>query len=244
MTSASLISPLAFIGPGVEIGERVVIGPGAVILGPATIEDDVWIGPGAQIGAPPEMSNQRQNTAWIGDLTHSGVRVGAGAVIRENVVIHQGSYRETTIGGGSWILARAYVAHDVLIGKGATVSAGASIGGHCVIGARANLGMNASVHQHRFIGAGAMVGMGTPVSHDVPPHAKAFGNPARVHGVNIVGLRRTGVSDDSIAILVAAYAASDFDATALPPVGELGNDLAQWRAREDRRPMKTNSLKG
>ena len=135
------ISPLAFIGPGVELGADVTIGPGAVILGPCVVEDGAWIGAGAQIGAPPEMTDQAQNAAWAGDLAHAGVRIGSRAVIREGAVVHQGSYRETTVGAGAWILNRAYVAHDVLVGEAATVSAGVSIGGHCVISSASAAGI-------------------------------------------------------------------------------------------------------
>lgn len=233
------ISPHAFVGPGVELGERVAIGPGAVLLGPCVVEDDAWIGPGAQIGAPPEMTDHVQNPAWAGELEHAGVLIRRGAVIREGAVIHQGSYRATTVGIGSWVLNRVYLAHDVLLGDDATVSAGVSIGGHCVIGDRVNLGMNASVHQRTFIGAGCMVGMGTPVARDLPPYVKVFGSPARIHGLNAIGMQRHGIDDTQIQVLRAAYEAEDL---LLERVGghEWGDPLsvavAQWQARENRRP--------
>lgn len=243
----SRISSRAFIGPEVTLGENVAIGPGAVILGPCVIEDDVWIGPGAQIGAPPEMSDREQNAAWAGELLHAGVRICSGAVIRENAVIHQGSYRTTTIGPGTWVLSRAYIAHDVLVGAEATLSAGVSVGGHCVIGDRANIGMNVSVHQRRFIGAGTMIGMGTPIARDVPPYTKAFGSPARVRGINTVGLSRSGVSEREITELVTAYSAGDFELAGLN-LSVFGTDLAarlsQWITREDRAPMTAELSEG
>lgn len=233
------ISHHAFIGQGVELGQRVSIGPGAVLLGPCVIEDDVYIGAGAQLGAPPEMSDHAQNAAWIGDLQHSGVRIERGAVIREGVVVHQGSYRATTVGAGAWVLNRAYLAHDVLLGEASTVSAGVSIGGHCVIGARVNIGMNASVHQRTFIGAGCMVGMGSPVARDLPPHVKAYGSPLRIHGVNSVGMSRQGIEQDQIAALLLAYGAGDLlldHPDSGPWIGLLAEDIAQWRERESRQP--------
>ncbi|MBL3699732.1 DapH/DapD/GlmU-related protein [Leucobacter luti] len=229
------ISPQAFIGDGVSLGANVSVGPGAVILGPCVIEDDAWIGPGAQIGAPPEMSSLRQNTAWTGDLDHAGVRIGAGAVIRESAVIHQGTYRETTVGPRSWVLTRAYLAHDVLLGADATVSAGVSVGGHCVIGDRVNIGMNAVVHQRRIVGAGAMVGMGTPVTRDVPPFAKVYGTPPRLTGVNAVGLERAGFSPTVALALLEHYAAGEMfvEDTEIPSeLRPLGDIISEWRAHE------------
>ena len=232
------MSPMAFIGEGVQLGKNVSVGPGAVILGPCVIEDEAWIGPGAQIGAPPEMTDHVQNTAWSGDLAHAGVHIGKGAVIREAAVIHQGSYRATTVGAGSWVLSRAYLAHDVLLGENATVSAGVSVGGHCVIGDRVNIGMNASVHQRTFIGAGCMVGMGAPVARDLPPYVKAFGSPVRLHGVNTIGMQRQGIETEQIEALQAAYVAGDLllEQTDFEWQGLLAADITQWRERENRRP--------
>lgn len=234
------ISPQAFIGEGVTLGEGVTVGPGAVILGPCVIEDNVWIGPGAQIGAPPEMSSLPQNAAWTGELLHAGVRLCAGAVIRECAVIHQGTYRETTVGARSWVLNRAYLAHDVLLGEDSTVSAGVSIGGHCVIGDRVNIGMNAVVHQRRVIAPGAMIGMGTPVTRDVPPFAKVYGTPPRLTGVNAVGIERAGYVGAVAETLLAHYSRGDFLtnsaelAESLTPVASI---VSWWRTHDGLRPV-------
>ncbi|MBS3182069.1 DapH/DapD/GlmU-related protein [Leucobacter manosquensis] len=226
------ISSHAFIGEGVELGAGVSVGPGAVILGPTVIEDGVWIGAGALIGSPPEMSNLRQNPAWTGELAHAGVRICSGAVIREGAVIHQGSYRATTVGARSWVLNRAYLAHDVLLGADSTVSAGVSVGGHCAIGDRVNIGMNAVVHQRRIIADGAMIGMGTPVTRDVPPFSKVYGTPPRITGINAVGLERAGFSADVLDALLLAYRGNDqLVSGAIPEALEpLAAPVAWWRS--------------
>ncbi|NYE21030.1 acyl-ACP--UDP-N- acetylglucosamine O-acyltransferase [Microbacterium immunditiarum] len=197
MTS-NRIHPSAVISDAVELGAGVTVGPNAVILGPAEIADRVWIGPGVVIGTPPEIADRVQNAAWTGEVMHTGVRIGEGTVIRELTTIHQGSHRTTTIGSNCWILNSSYVAHDCLIGDGVTISAGTRLGGHVIVGDIANLGMSVVVHQHRVIGAGAMVGMGTPITRDVPPFTKAYGNPPRLHGVNEYALRRLSYDDETI----------------------------------------------
>lgn len=234
------ISPLAFISEGVTLGSEVTVGPGAVILGPCVIEDGVWIGPGAQIGAPPEMSNLPQNAAWTGDFRHAGVRICREAVIREQAVIHQGSYRETTVGAGSWILNRAYLAHDVIVGEKATVSAGVSVGGHCVIGDRVNIGMNAVIHQRRVIAEGAMIGMGTPVTRDVPPFGKVYGTPPRLVGVNAVGAERAGHSSTAVTELALRYAQGDLllsDEVLPEAFRSLATAFTNWRSVENAKPV-------
>lgn len=243
--ASSLISPLAFIGQGVQLGERVAVGPGAVLLGPCVIEDDVFIGAGAQIGSPPEMTDQVQNAAWTGDVHHAGVRVGQGAVIREGAVIHQGSYRATTVGARSWVLNRAYLAHDVLLGEGSTVSAGVSIGGHCVIGDNVNIGMNASIHQRVFISDGCMVGMGTPLARDLPPFVKAYGSPARIFGLNTVGLQRRGTGSSEIIALGALYKEGDMllDGEVGAWSEPLAASISRWQERGgERRLARTRSV--
>lgn len=229
------IHPSALIGDGVVLGDGVTVGPNVVILGPCFIEDRVWIGAGATVGAPPEISAARHNSAWDGDLDHMGVRIGRGTVIRELAVIHQGSHRETVVGADSWILNRAYVAHDVLIGREVTLSAGVSIGGHCQIGDRVNIGMNAAVHQQRIVGAGSMIGMGTPLTKDVPPFAKVYGAPPRLRGVNTVGMSRSGVGETTIAALTSSYRQGDLSPEVRPSLEDIRAELEWWLEREPAR---------
>ncbi len=234
---ASQVHETAFIGPGVDLADDVTVGPFASITGPCVIGQGTWIGPGVRIGGPPEISSLRQNSAWTGDLDHRGVEIGREVVIRENTVIHQGSWRPTTVGDRVWLLNSVYLAHDVVIGDDATVSAGVSIGGHSEIGARANLGMNAAVHQGRKIGAGAMVGMSTPVSRDVPPFTKVYGAPPRLAAINVVGLSRLGAPDDVADALLAHYA-TGAPAPDVADVPLLAASLAWWSALEDARPVR------
>jgi len=242
--TTNTIHPSAVIGEGVELGDDVRVGPFAVLLGPLVIGDRVWIGGGAQLGGPPEISSLRQNTAWTGDLDHAGVRIGDDAVIRENVVIHQGSRRTTTVGARSWILNTAYLAHDVVVGDDVTVSAGVTVGGHARIGDRANIGMNAAVHQGRVIGPVAMVGMATPVSRDVPPFAKAYGTPPRVRGVNAVGLSRMGHPPEVANALEEAFRTGAEDLVAAPGLAAIATQLEWWAHAGPSAPMSVDLGQG
>lgn len=230
MAARPNIHPSAIIGDGVQLGSDVTVGPFAVILGPTVIGDRVWIGPGAVIGTPPEVSSLTQNAAWAGDLEHQGVQIGDDTVIRELATIHQGSLRTTRVGARSWILNSCYIAHDCLIGDDVTLSAGTRLGGHVQVGDLANLGMNSVVHQRRVIGAGAMVGMGTPISRDVPPFVKAYGNPPRVRGVNAFVLKRLGVDEARIDALSAAILEGDVRGLLDGPAGEAVRAWADLRS--------------
>lgn len=243
MNQPSRVHPSAFIGEGVELGEDVSIGPNAVLLGPCVVGDGVWIGSGASVGAPPEITDAPQNLAWDGELDHAGVVIESGAVIREQVVIHQGTHRPTTVGTGAWLLNRVYLAHDVVVGAGATVSAGVSIGGHCTLGRGVNLGMNASVHQRRVIGAGAMIGMGTPLTRDVPPFGKAYGSPAKLRGVNSIGMLRQGYDEADVAALVSAYQSGDIMLESLDGVSPMLSEAVRaWREASPAKPFAELSV--
>lgn len=229
----SKISQRAFIGENVNLGSGVSVGPGAVILGPCKIEDDVFIGAGAQIGAPPEMADKFQNTSWSGEICHAGVEILKGAVVRENAVIHQGTYRPTTVGQRSWILNSVYIAHDVILGNDTTISAGVSIGGHSEIGRFVNIGMNASIHQRVTISDGCMVGMLTPVSKDLPPFAKVYGSPARIRDINLLAMQKLGIPENDIRALLTAYQNNDIELfkSIHPSSVLLKSCLTLWRAR-------------
>lgn len=194
----SQISDSAYIGPGVQLGRNVRVGPGAIVLGPTIIGDNVFIGAGSVLGGPPELVSESQNASWAGEIEHAGVSIGSQAVIREVVIIHQGTHRQTVVGERSWILSNAYVAHDALIHSHVTVSAGVSIGGHSEVHAGANIGMNAAVHQRRIVGAGSMIGMNCPVTADVPPFVKAFGSPLRIQDLNSIALEKAGLNHNQI----------------------------------------------
>ena len=125
---------------------------------------------------------------------------------------------------------KVYVGHDGDIGDGVTMASSVTLGGHVSVGDKANLGLGAIVHQRRVIGPGVMLGMGAVVTRDVPPFAKAFGNPVRVQGVNTVGMTRQGLDLADAESLAEHYRAEGSLASWAPPEA-LRPALEWWSAR-------------
>jgi UDP-N-acetylglucosamine acyltransferase len=221
----------AVIGPGVDLGEDNVIGPYAVITGPCRIGDRNWIGAHAVLGAPPEVRGRDQGVPWGGEPVSLGVEIADDNTLREFTTVHGGTWRVTRIGSRCFVMNKVYVAHDSVIGDDVTLAANATLAGHVEVGSWANVGLSSAVHQYRVVGPGAMVGMGAVVTRDVPPFAKVVGSPARVRGVNDVGMRRRGFSADDIGVLAEHYGPD-------APAGErwvaptaLQSAWEWWRAR-------------
>jgi len=190
------------VDPSVILGDGNVIGPYAVIMGAVRIGDGNWIGPHVTIGTPPQFSTEKFE---LNGEKHGGIRIGNRVVIRENTNVHQPSRYQTAIEDDAYVMSGVNVNHDVRIGEGAIVSSNCAIAGFSDVGERANLGLGCVVHQFSTIGAYAMIGMGTVVSKDVPPFAKAAGNPVRFFGLNDVGMQRNGFSSEQIASVRAYF---------------------------------------
>lgn len=195
---ANRIHPSAVLGDGVELGDGNVIGPFSVLLGPCRIGDDNWIGPHVTIGTPAEHRDGPHPAAWDGEQAGEGVHIGSRNRIREYVSIHQGTRNVTRIGDDCYLLARSHAGHDVRLDDDVTLACSVQLGGHTRVWSHATLGMGALVHQFGVIGPGAMIGMGAAVRGEVPAFTVSVGNPARVTGMNAVGLRKLGCTEDAI----------------------------------------------
>jgi UDP-N-acetylglucosamine acyltransferase len=139
--------------------------------------------------------------------TRSGVRVGAGTVIREYVTVNRATTPEawTEIGADCLLMATCHVAHDCRLGDGVIVINYAGITGHCEIGDRATIGGYAGIVPFTRVGTFAYIGGCAKINQDVPPFMVADGNLATVRGVNVVGLRRAGVGPVERRALRDAY---------------------------------------
>jgi UDP-N-acetylglucosamine acyltransferase len=179
----SVIGPEVTLEAGVEIGHHVVL-EGRVTLGAR-----VKVGHGSVLGGPP------QDLKWK-DGTPSGVRVGAGTVIREHVTVHRSTRADgwTEIGRECLVMALSHVAHDCRLGDGVIVINYAGITGHCEIGDRATIGGLAGMVPFTRVGAYAYVGGMAKLTADVPPYVLVEGQPATARAINVIGLRRAGMS--------------------------------------------------
>lgn len=188
------IHPTAIIGDQVKMGTDNSVGPYVVISGKVEIGNGNWIGPHTSIGGPAEIRGSDLPDSWESGIHQGSVLIGSNNVIREGCIVHSGFFTGTRIGNHCYIMNQTYIAHDCNIGDQVTLSSQVALGGHVTIHDGANLGMSSVVHQRRFIGSGCMVGMGAVITRDVKPFSKSYGNPSRIHGVNIVGLEKFGFS--------------------------------------------------
>lgn len=182
------VGPYSIIGENVEIGDGTFIGPHVVIEGRTRIGKNNEIYHGATIGEDP------QDLKYDGEKTY--LFIGDNNIIRENVTIHRGTEEgggETRIGSDNFIMAYCHVAHDCQLGNNIVMSNAANLAGHVTVEDNAVIAGLTGVHQFVRIGKVAMVGAHSKVVKDVPPYILVDGHPARVNGINVIGLRRNGM---------------------------------------------------
>jgi UDP-N-acetylglucosamine acyltransferase len=194
------IGPYAIIGENVAIGAGTTVGPHAVIEGITEIGRDNRIFQFASIGAAP------QDLKYQGEETR--LRIGDRNTIREFVTIHRGTDSgggETVIGHEGLFMAYSHVAHDSRVGNRVILANGATLAGHVQVDDFAILGGLSAAHQFTRIGCHAMISGGTMVAQDIPPYSIAQGDRARTIGINLIGLKRRGFSENAIQNIKHAY---------------------------------------
>jgi UDP-N-acetylglucosamine acyltransferase len=202
--------PTAIISKKAEIGENVKVGPFSIIEDDAIIGDNcqidsgvvvysgvrlgknIKISHGAAIGGPP------QDLKYAGEKTE--LHIGDNTVIREFAALNRGTvaHGKSEIGKNCLIMAYAHVAHDCLVGDNAILVNSVQMGGHVEIGDWAILGGCSLIHQFCHVGEHAMVGAGFKVAQDILPYSLNAGYPLRCMGLNLIGLRRRGFSNETI----------------------------------------------
>lgn len=192
IASNAVIEPFSTIHKNVEIGEGTWIGSNVTIMEGARIGKNCKIYPGAVISAPPQDLKYKgeETTAVIGD----------NSVIRECVTVNRGTTDKykTEVGKNCLIMAYVHIAHDCFIGNNCILSNAVQLGGHVIIDDYAIVGGTSAVHQFVKIGTHVMVSGGSLIRKDVPPFTKAAREPLSYCGINSVGLRRRGFTNDKI----------------------------------------------
>lgn len=184
------IGPFSIIGANVKIDSGTKIGTNVIIDGWTTIGKDCRIFSNANIGGEP------QDFAYKGE--RSFCEIGDRNIIREFVTIHRGTKIEskTVIGNDNYFMIGSHIGHNCKIGNKVVLVNFVSLGGYVEIDDGAFISAVCQVHQFVRIGKLAMIGALSKVTKDVPPYMLTAEHTAQVYGINVVGLRRAGFSQD------------------------------------------------
>ena len=195
-----VIGPYSTVGAGVVIQSGTKLASHVVIEGPIEIGENNTIFPFAYLGATPQDLRYKQEP--------TSAKIGSSNVIREYVTVHRGSpsgVGVTEVGSQNYIMAYAHIAHDCKVGNHIIMANAATLAGHVQVHDRAVIGGLVAIHQHTRIGAYAMLGGFSGFGQDIPPYTMASGARANLYGLNSIGLKRNGFSDETIAVLKKAY---------------------------------------
>jgi UDP-N-acetylglucosamine acyltransferase len=210
------IHPTAVIDPQAEVADDVQIGPLAVIEGPVVVGPGCQIKGGAYLIGPLKLgpANVVHSRAVLGDAPQhlkykgepTGLEIGEGNIFRENVTIHRAAIpgSVTRIGNHNFFMACSHIGHDCIVGNNCVLANGAVVGGHAELENNVTLSGNSAVHQFCRVGRLAMLSGVSATSMDMPPFL-TYQRINTVCGVNVVGMRRAGISPNAIEAIRHAF---------------------------------------
>lgn len=215
--SKTQIHPTAVVDPKAEIGPGTVIGPYCIVAADVVLGADCWLqhhvtlcGPmtgGARnkFFAYSSIGQQTQDLKYGGEPTY--LEIGDENSFREFVTVNRSTRNtgKTTIGSRGNFLAYSHVGHDCVVGDSVIFSNNGTLAGHVQVGDHAIMGGLTAVHQFCRIGRFAITGGCSKIVQDIPPFMIADGNPAKVRGINVVGLERNGFQPDIIKSIKEAF---------------------------------------
>ncbi|MDD5561614.1 MAG: acyl-ACP--UDP-N-acetylglucosamine O-acyltransferase [Candidatus Omnitrophica bacterium] len=209
--SSAIISSKAKIGPGVSvgpysiIGDKVTIGSDTQVGAHCVIEGNTTIGNGCQIFTGAVIGSRPQDLKFKGEDVF--LQIGSNNIIREYCTLNPGTGEggKTVIGDNNLLMAYSHVAHDCRIGNGCVLANNSTLAGHVTIEDKAVVGGIVAIHQFVRVGMLSIIGGCSKVVQDIPPFSTCDGHPARVYGLNLIGLRRKGVSRESIKQIAQAF---------------------------------------
>jgi UDP-N-acetylglucosamine acyltransferase len=193
------VSPFVSVYGDVEIGEGCWIGPNAVIMDGARIGKNVKIYPGAVISGEP------QDMKFQGEVTT--VEIGDNTIIREYVTVNRGTRakEKTVIGKDCLIMSYVHIAHDCVLKDRVIMGSYAGLAGEVEVDNWAIISPGCLVHQFVRIGSHVMIQGASKVNKDVPPFSLSGREPISFTGINSIGLRRRGFSNDTIYAIQEVY---------------------------------------
>lgn len=194
------VGPYSIIGPEVEIGEGTWIGPHVVIQGPSKIGKDNKIFQFASVGEVPQDKKFNGENTWL--------EMGDRNVIRECCTLNRGTAQDkgtTRIGNDNLFMAYVHIAHDCIVGNNTIFANNASLAGHVTIEDFVIMSGFSGVFQGCRMGAFSFAAMGALVEKDVPPFVKVAEHYAKPFGLNTIGMKRRGFSDETMLSLKRAY---------------------------------------
>jgi UDP-N-acetylglucosamine acyltransferase len=193
------IHPTAIVEPGAQLGDGCVLHPGAIVKAGAILGERVVVHPYAVVGGDPQVIR-------FDPATPTGVRVGAGTIVREYATINRSTEKGgyTVVGSNCLLMACSHVAHDAIVGNSVVVANAVLIAGHVDVGDHAVLGGGSAYHQFTRIGEGAIIGGLARITQDIPPFTMAAERD-EVAGLNLIGLRRREVPREAILELKEAF---------------------------------------
>lgn len=211
------ISPLAYVHPEAILGDNNIIGPfcyidrDTVIGDNNVLQNSVTINVGARIGNGNEifpgasLSTKPQDLKFKGEITTC--QIGDGNSIRENVTISRGtvSKGKTIVGNNNLLMENMHIAHDCVVGNNCIVGNSTKFAGEVTIDDNAIISATVLTHQFCKIGSYVMIQGGCRFSQDIPPYIIAGKEPTKYCGINLVGLRRRGFSNELIDSIHEAY---------------------------------------
>lgn len=211
------IHPTALIAEGVQLGENNTIGPFVVIDPDVRLGDDNTVHAHAVVRSGTRAGNGNTvcEHAVIGGLPQdlgfsdcpTYVEIGDRNVLREGVSINRATREQgaTRIGNDNYLMTQVHLGHDCQLGDGVIIAPSSGLGGHVQVADRAFISGGVMVHQFTRIGRLAMIGGNTKLTRDAPPFCITDGVPARVRGLNLVGLRRAGFPTGDLRGLKQAF---------------------------------------
>ncbi len=211
-----MIHPTAIIDPKAELDPSVEVGPYAIIDGGVKIGAGCKLGPFVHLTGETTIGiNNRFHTGCVigdepQDLKYKGeptrLRIGDNNIFREHANVHRSNQmtEDTVIGSHNMLMANSHIGHNVILGDHIIVANGVLIAGHATVGDRVFLSGNSLVHQFVRIGTLALMQGGAAISKDLPPYCIARGDNG-ICGLNVIGLRRSGMPPEERLQLKQAY---------------------------------------